>query len=70
MNPPLLYAMLLAASTSLSLSGAYNSRQTTVYRGQTIRLINGALRDKEQAVEDTTFVAVVHLAFNEVNITA
>jgi hypothetical protein len=70
MNPPVLYAMLLAASTSLSLSGANNSRQTTVYRGQTIRLINGALHDKEQAVEDTTFVAVVHLAFNEVNIKA
>jgi hypothetical protein len=70
MNPPLLYAMLLAASTSLALNGVYNSRQTTVYRGQAIRLINGALHDKERAVEDTTFVAVAHLAFNEASITA
>lgn len=66
MNPPLLYAMLLAASTSLVLSGICNSRQATFYRGQTIRSVNGALQDKERAVEDATFIAVVHLAFNEV----
>jgi hypothetical protein len=62
--------MLLAASTNLVLRGVCNSRQAAVYRGQTIRLINEALHDKERAVEDTTFAAVVHLAFNEVSIAA
>lgn len=40
------------------------------YRGLTIRLINEALNDQERAVEDATFVAVAHLAFNEVSIVA
>jgi hypothetical protein len=70
MNPPLFYGILLAASKSLALRGVCNSHQATVYRGRTIRLINGALYDKERAVEDTTFAAVVHLAFNEVSVAA
>jgi hypothetical protein len=70
MNPPQFYGMLLAASKSLALRGVCNSHQATVYRGRTIRLINGPLHDKERAVEDTTFAAVVHLAFNEVRISA
>ena len=70
MNPPLFYGMLLAASKSLALRGVCNSHQATVYRGQTIRLINEALQDKERAVEDATFAAVVHLAFNQVSIVA
>lgn len=70
MNPPLLYAILLAASTSLALRGLCDSHQTMAYRGLTIRLINEALNDQERAVEDATFVAVAHLAFNEVSIVA
>jgi hypothetical protein len=70
MNPPLLYGILLAASKSLALRGVCNSHQATFCRGRTIRLINGALHDRERAVEDTTFAAVVHLAFNEVSIAA
>ena len=69
-NPPLLYSILLAASTNLVLRGVCNSLQTAVYRGQTIRLINDALHDRERAIEDSTFAAVVHLAFNEVSIAA
>jgi hypothetical protein len=71
MNPPLLYSILLAASTNLLLRGVCNSSiQATVYRGRTIRLINEALRDKEHAVEDSTFAAVIHLAHHEVSILA
>jgi hypothetical protein len=62
--------MLLSASTNLFFRGVCNSRQAAVYRGQTIHLINGALQDKERAVEDATFAAVVHLACNEVSIVA
>jgi hypothetical protein len=60
--------MLLTASTNLFFRGEHYSRQAAVYRGQTIRLIKEALHDKERAVEDTTFAAVVHLALNEVSI--
>jgi hypothetical protein len=70
MNPPLFYGILLAASNSLALRGVCNNHQATVYRGGTIRLINRMLNDKERAVEDTTFAAVIHLAFNEVSTVA
>lgn len=62
--------MLLVASTNLARHGLCNGVQATIYRGQTICLINKALQDKERAVEDATFAAVVHLAFNQVSIVA
>jgi hypothetical protein len=70
MNPLLLNSILYSAATSLVVRGVGNSHEAAVYRGQTIRLINEALHDKERVVEDTTFAAVVHLAFNEVSIAA
>lgn len=71
MNPPLLYSILLAASTNLLLRRVCKSSlQATVHRRRTICLINEALRDKERAVEDSTFAAVIHLTHNEVSISA
>jgi hypothetical protein len=70
MNPVLLCSILYSAATSLAVRGVCNSHQAAVYRGRAIHLINEALHDKERVVEDSTFAAVVHLAFNEVSIAA
>ncbi|KIM95653.1 hypothetical protein OIDMADRAFT_148736 [Oidiodendron maius Zn] len=62
---PYMWLLIDHSSSNLVLRGVCNSLQTAVYRGQTIRLINDALHDKERAMEDSTFAAVVHLAFHE-----
>lgn len=67
MNPHLLHAILLVASDNLHLRGACDSRQVSDFRGRTIRLINEALHEKERAMEDATFAAIVHLAVKEVS---
>ena len=68
MSPALFQVLLFMALIHLVQCGSRDLSGVTVHRGETIRLINKELHNRDRPVSDATIAAVAYLAIIEVSI--